>query len=548
MTGFLAWKHKMKDRPIHIKAVLFQLQATVVQQRPLAEKKLKAGIGCPLETPLIDYIQNLPKPAKRKQLLSDLEDLELKAASKLIPDAAFLETIPYLISKNLRLGIMSTISAKASRPILRSFRSIPAVDIEVIISRDELWQYASEANLIDIAAEKMDVAVENLLIVSSSASEIQAGQKAGAITVLVDPDRKSKPLALSSDFEIQNIQELKNIVRMGTPLPAGKLPNDLLGDFLNQFRVADPTVLINPGVGEDIAAVDIESEEVLVLKSDPITFATDAIGQYAVLVNANDIATSGANPRWFLTTLFFPCGTTASQIRYVVDELKVFCQRWRITLCGGHTEITDAVVRPIIAGMMAGTVSKRNLIDKRNLEKGDRVLFTKGVAVEGTALIAREFGERLRKMGMAAKEIDRCSRFLDNISVIAEAKIAAATLETSAMHDITEGGLATALEEMSIAGRHKIKIDMDKIPVFPETRKICDSLDIDPLGLIGSGSLLICCRKAGCEKLMADVRDAGIEIACIGEVMDIGQGVNAYKKNRPVSWPAFEVDEITKLF
>jgi hydrogenase maturation factor len=512
----------MKDRPIHIKAVLFQLLGTMVQPGQLAEKKLKAGIGCPLETPLIDYIQNLPKPAKRKQLLSDLEDLELKAAAKLIPDAAFLETFPYLISKNLRLGIRSTISAKASRHILRSFRS----------SRDELWQYTSEANLIDIAAEKMGVAVENLLIVSTSASEIQAGQKAGAITVLVDPDRKSKPLARSGDFDIQNIRELKNIVRMGTPLPAGKLPNDLLGDFLNQFQVTDPAVLINPGVGEDIAAVDIESKEVLVLKSDPITFATDAIGQYAVLVNANDIATSGANPKWFLTTLFFPCGTTASQIRYVVDELAAFCRRWRITLCGGHTEITE-----IIAGMMAGTVSKRNLIDKRNIEKGDRVLFTKGVAVEGTAIIAREFGERLKKMGMAAKEIDRCSRFLDDISVIAEAKIAAATPETSAMHDVTEGGLATALEEMSIAGRHKIKIDLDKIPVFPETRKICDSLDIDPLGLIGSGSLLICCRKMGYEKLMADVRDAGIEIACIGEVMDRGQGVNAYKKNRPVSWP-----------
>jgi hydrogenase maturation factor/phosphoglycolate phosphatase-like HAD superfamily hydrolase len=538
----------MKDRPIHIKAVLFQLQGTVVQQRQLAEKKLKAGIGCPLEIPLIDYIQNLPKPAKRKQLLSDLEDLELKAAAKLNPDAAFLETIPYLISKNLRLGTMSTMSAKAGRHILRSFRSIPSADMEVIISRDELWQYTPQANFIDMAAEKMDVAVENLLIVSTSASEIQAGQKAGAITVLVDPDRKSKPPALSSDFEIQNIRELKKIIRMGTPLPAGKLPNDLLGDFLNQFQIADPTVLIHPGVGEDIAAVDIESQEVLVLKSDPITFATDAIGQYAVLVNANDIATSGANPKWFLTTLFFPCGTTASQIRYVVDELKVFCQRWRITLCGGHTEITEAVVRPIIAGMMAGTVSRRNLIDKRNIEKGDRVLFTKRVAVEGTAIIAREFGERLRKTGMAAKEIDRCSRFLDNISVITEAKIAAATLETSAMHDVTEGGLATALEEMSIAGRHKIKIDLGKIPVFPETRKICNSLDIDPLGLIGSGSLLICCRKAGYKKLMADVRDAGIEIACIGEVMARGQGINAYKKNRPVSWPAFEVDEITKLF
>jgi hydrogenase maturation factor/beta-phosphoglucomutase-like phosphatase (HAD superfamily) len=538
----------MKDRPIHIKAVLFQLQGTVLQQSQLAEKKLKAAIGCPLGTTLFEFMQSLPKSAKRKQVLSDLEALELKTLAKLTPDAAFLETIPYLISNRLPLGIMSTVSRKASRQILRSFSAIPSTDIEVIISRDEFWQQGPEANLIDIAAEMMHVAVENLLIVSTSTSEIQAGQKAGAITVLVDQDRKSKPIALSRDFEIQSIRELTNIVRVGTPLPAGKLPNDLLRGLLDQFVSADPTVLINPGVGEDIAAVDIESKEVLVLKSDPITFATDAIGQYAVLVNANDIATSGADPKWFLTTLFFPPGTTASQIRHVVEELKVFCQRWDITLCGGHTEITDAVARPIIAGMMAGTVSKRDLIDKGNMEKGDRVLLTKGVAVEGTAIIAREFGERLKKMGIAAKEIDRSSRFLDNISVIAEAKIAAATPGTSAMHDVTEGGLATALEEMSIAGGHKIKIQQDKIPVFPETRKICGLLDIDPLGLIGSGSLLICCRKAGCKKLMANVRDAGIEIAHIGEIMDRGQGVNAYKKNRQVIWPAFEVDEITKLF
>ena len=179
----------------------------------------------------------------------------------------------------------------------------------------------------------MDVAVENLLIVSTSASEIQAGQKAGAITVLVDPHRKSKPIALSSDFEIKNIQELKNIVRMGTPLPAGKLPNDLLRDFLNQFVFADPTVLINPGVGEDIAAVDIESKEVLVLKSDPITFATDSIGQYAVLVNANDIATSGATPKWFSDHAFFPMrhyGVSNSTMwstnsRYFASDGVLFC-------------------------------------------------------------------------------------------------------------------------------------------------------------------------------------------------------------------------------
>jgi hydrogenase maturation factor/phosphoglycolate phosphatase-like HAD superfamily hydrolase len=538
----------MKNRPIHIKAILFHLSGTLVQQSQRTEIKLKAAIGCPLETAPIEYIQSLPKSGKRKQVFSDLEAWELKAVAKLNPDTAVVEIIQFLISKNLRVGIISTMSRKAVRQVLRPFRSIPSADIEVIISRAEFLQLTPEVNLIDIAAEKMNLAAKNLMIVAANASEIKAAQRTGAITVLMDPNQKSKPIALTRDFGIQNIQELKDIVRMGTPLPAGKLPNTLLRDFLDQFIFNDPSILINPGVGEDIAAVDIESKEVLVLKSDPITFATDSIGQYAVLVNANDIVTSGATPKWFLTTLFFPCGTTASQIQHVVEELKAFCQQWGIILCGGHTEITDAVARPIIAGMMAGTVSKHDLIDKRNMEKGDRIFLTKGVAVEGTAIIAREFGERLNKMGMTAKEIERCSLFLNNISVMAEAKIAAETRGTSAMHDVTEGGLATALEELSIAGSHKIKIYTDRIPVFPETQKISALLDIDPLGLIGSGSLLICCRKEGCDKLMAGIGNAGIEIACIGEVTERGHGVNAYRKNRRVSWPGFEVDEITKLF
>jgi hydrogenase maturation factor len=347
---------------------------------------------------------------------------------------------------------------------------------------------------------------------------------------------------------ISSFVELKNIVRLAIPLPTGKLPNDLLREFLDDFRFDDPSILINPGVGEDITAVDVEADQVLVLKSDPITFASDAIGQYAVLINANDIATSGAVPKWLLTTLLFPYGITASEIRQVVNELKEFCQQWDITLCGGHTEITDAVSRPVVAGMMAGTIARSNLIDKRNMKAGDKVLLTKKVAVEGTAIIAREFGERLKNLGISDAEIDKCRAFLSNISIIPEAKIAAQFSETTAMHDITEGGLATALEELSIAGGHRIRIDLETIPVFPETQQICRLFDIDPLGLIGSGSLLICCQKKGYGRLMAAIGHAGIEVTCIGEVMQKGKGIDARKHKKQVDWPCFEVDEITKLF
>jgi len=467
---------------------------------------------------------------------------------RLEPTSALLTASQYLISKNLRLGIISRSDIKTIRQDLRNCGFINEDDMEIIISRPEIMQHKSDADLIHGAAQKMKVAVDNVLFISPHLSEVRAVQRVGAITAWMRTGQNAGPAASTGDFEIENIFEIKDIARMGVPLPSGKLPNRLLHDFLNQFIFDDPSLLINPGVGEDIAAVDIESREVLVLKADPITFATDSIGQYAVLVNANDIATSGAIPQWFLTTLFFPCGTTPSQIQHVFEELKSFCRQWGITLCGGHTEITDAVNRPIVAGMMAGTVARRDLIDKRRMEKGDRVLLTKGVAVEGTAIIAREFGVRLKQLGMAAGKIDRCRQFLDNISIITEAKIAAATAGTSAMHDVTEGGLATALEELSMAGGRIIRVDTDNIPIYPQTQKICGLLDINPLGLIGSGSLLICCRSKDCKKLMEDIAAAGVEITPIGEVLEGGQGVRAYKRKKQVSWPAFEVDEITKLF
>jgi hydrogenase maturation factor len=197
--------------------------------------------------------------------------------------------------------------------------------------------------------------------------------------------------------------------------------------------------------------------------------------------------------------------------------------------------------------MMAGTVARHDLIDKRNMAPGDRVLLTKGVAVEGTAIIAREFADRLRNLGMADSEINSGRRFLARISIITEARIAAESRTVSAMHDVTEGGLANAAEELSIAGGYRIKIDMDTIPVFEETRKICRLLGIDPLGLIGSGSLLICCRQTGCESLMSSIRRAGIDVTCIGEVQEEGPGITAVKKAQPSRWPQFEVDEITRI-
>jgi hydrogenase expression/formation protein HypE len=498
----------MRNEAMHIKGVVFHLEGTLI------------------EAPSLDVTQiKTPSPG---------------------PDVEAV--LGYLRSKNIHLAIFSDDSLEAVKKKLENSSNIRISDFDTIISREQLQAHDGDVDLMALAAEKMKLSVRHVMVVTSDSVILPKVRDTGALTMFFDPLAQFEKKRIETDFYTSQLAELKHIIRQGIPLPPGKLPNDLLREYLNQFVFDDPSILINPGVGEDTAAVDVTSEEVLVLKSDPITFATDSIGQYAVLINANDIATSGAKPRWLLTTLLFPCGVTPYAIRNVINELKSFCRQWDITLCGGHTEITDAVTRPVVTGMMAGTVARHDLIDKRNMAPGDRILLTKGVAVEGTAIIAREFGERLKNLGMADSEIDSARQFLSRISIISEARIAAESRVVSAMHDVTEGGLANAAEELSIAGGYQIRIDVDAIPVFTETRRVCSLLGIDPLGLIGSGSLLICCRQTGCESLMAAIRGAGIDVACIGEVLEKGQGIIALKKAQRTSWPQFEADEITRLF
>ncbi len=383
-----------------------------------------------------------------------------------------------------------------------------------------------------------------VLLVSADGSLLKTAREAGMVTLRVGSTEDGPP----TDLTVPDLDGVVDAVRLGLPLSGGKFPNELLERHFTDFPFDDPSLIVQPAVGEDTAAVDIAADEVLVLKSDPITFAADAMGQYAVLVNANDIATAGARPRWMLTTLLFPPATTPSEVLLVMQELQQVSRQWGITLCGGHTEISDAVTRPVVVGVMAGTVTRAGLVDKADMRPGDRVYLTKAVAVEGTSIIARELAPRLEDLGVRTEEIDRCRDFLENISIIEEAALAARCGGVSAMHDVTEGGLATALRELAQAGGHRIRVNVERIPVFDETRRLCRLLGIDPLGLIGSGSLLICCRPDDADRLAADITAAGIRITEIGEVVDGKSGVEAFENGHPVPWPRFEVDEITKVF
>ena len=274
-------------------------------------------------------------------------------------------------------------------------------------------------------------------------------------------------------------------------MKAGKLPLELLSQLLDKVKIEDPRVVLGPTPGEDAALIDF-GDRYLVAKTDPITFATDLIGWYMVQVNANDLAVMGASPRWLLATLLLPQKTTADAAERIFDQLVEACDSLDISLVGGHTEITYGLPRPVAVGAMLGEVDKDKVVLTSGARPGDSIVLTKGIAIEGTALLAREASEQLQAAGVARDLLERSAQLLFNpgISVLKDAAIACETADVHSMHDPTEGGLATGLLEVATGAGVGLTIDVDRVNVLPECSAICKALDLDPMGLIGSGALL----------------------------------------------------------
>jgi hydrogenase maturation factor len=331
--------------------------------------------------------------------------------------------------------------------------------------------------------------------------------------------------------------------------PVGKLPQEDLLTLLRQQDLKDPRVILGPGLGHDAAVIDFGDRH-LVTKSDPITFATDEIGWYAAQVNANDIACLGAKPRWFVATVLLPeKKTDGALVETIFDQIHTGCVEVGAVLVGGHTEITYGLHRPIVVGAMFGDVHPDELVRSDGAQPGDVLLLTKGIAIEGTALLAREVRDRLADH-LDREQLDRAAGFLHDpgISVVQDAAVITAHGEVHAMHDPTEGGVATGLHEMLGAAGVGAVIDEAALPVLPETAAICEMLSLDPLGLIASGALLASVAPEDAEAITAGLADAGIKAAVIGEVQEAPAVVvkTADGDERPLR--RFARDEIARLF
>jgi hydrogenase maturation factor len=332
------------------------------------------------------------------------------------------------------------------------------------------------------------------------------------------------------------------------PLPAGKLPGEILSHLLGKFPVRDERVVLGPGIGRDTAAISFGGEMLLV-KTDPITFASDRAAHHLVHVNANDIACQGGTPRWLLVTALLPEGsTTPATAEAMFVELNHAAAGIGVSVIGGHAEITVGLDRPSLVGTMLGTTDAASLISPMRAKPGDRILMTRSAGIEGTALIANEFRSRLRG-GVDSAVIDRAANFLvePGISIPPEAAALTRAGAVSALHDPTEGGVATAIREIAEAAECGAVISLSAIPVAWETAEICGELGLDPIGLLSSGTLLAIVPAEHLDEAAVALDEAAVPFAWIGKLTPRDAGIKLRIEDHYVDLPSFVVDEVARL-
>jgi hydrogenase expression/formation protein HypE len=337
---------------------------------------------------------------------------------------------------------------------------------------------------------------------------------------------------------------------VGTRFPVGKLPSELLGRLLDRYRLEDERVVLGARVGEDAAVLDM-GDRYLVAKTDPITFATDQIGWYAVHVNANDLVTTGARPLWFLATVLLPEGDSdEALVEEILRQMHDSCKQLGVSLVGGHTEITYGLERPMVVGQMLGEVEKDRLVTTGGARVGDAVVLTKGIAIEGTAIIAREKEASLRERGYDDGFIARAQGYLQEpgISVFREARVASGSFAVHAMHDPTEGGLATGLREVALAAGVGMIVEEQQIEVLPESSLLCGEFGLDPLGTIASGALLLTLPAEQADLLVETLAAEGVLARVMGSIRPAEEGIRIRSGGVVRDLPSFPADEIVKVF
>jgi len=309
----------------------------------------------------------------------------------------------------------------------------------------------------------------------------------------------------------------------------------------------EPGVVLGASFGEDVALTQV-GDSILVSHVDPIVGAVADIGWLAVHVACNDIATTGVRPRWVLVLVLVPSIDDEALLEQIMRDAHRAARELEVAIVGGHSGYSSNLSRPLVAVTALGTAGKQPPVLSSGARVGDHVLVTKGLAVEGTAILAKDFADVAEQLGLNEEERSQARQLMGNVSVVPEA-LALAKNGATAMHDVTRGGLLETLLEIAQLSDVGIEVDTSQLPIAPIVARFADAFQFDPLRMISSGTLAVTLPAERLVAVHESLKDLGIPFADIGRVV-AGNGVRLLRGDTVTEYAEIrcEEDELARIW
>ncbi|HEY3210099.1 MAG TPA: AIR synthase family protein [Actinomycetota bacterium] len=313
----------------------------------------------------------------------------------------------------------------------------------------------------------------------------------------------------------------------------GKVTSEIFDRvILERLGAPDRDVLVGPHHGVDVGVVQVAPGVAMALTADPV-FVVPAYGWersawFAVHILASDASTSGLPLRWMTVDLNLPPELSDVDLGTLWKAYSKACEELGVAIVTGHTGRYDGCAWPMVGGATCIALGPDDAYVTPTMARpGDRIVVTKGAAIEATALFGATFPDRLaREVG--AEVAAAADALFDQMTVVPEARIAAAyglrDRGVTAMHDATEGGVIGGLAEVAAASEVGLRVELDAIPVRPEVRRVCDHAGMDPYISISEGTLIATVRPEHTKGYLSALESEGIEAAEVGEVLERERG------------------------
>lgn len=313
----------------------------------------------------------------------------------------------------------------------------------------------------------------------------------------------------------------------------GKISPAIFNELIfPRLGAPNKNILVGPQHGVDVGIARI-GDKAVSFTTDPVfivpEYGWERAAWFTLHIIASDSVTSGLKPAYLSIDLNLPMAMTRQQLETVWQVIHQECEKLGIAVITGHTARYENCHYPMVGGAtMVGVGELNEYVTPRFARPGDKIIITKGPAIEASGIFATMFPQVIeKKFGKAFSQ--KAEKIFYMMSVVEDAltaiKVGVRDDGVSALHDATECGIWGGLFEIAQAAATGVTVEKEKIVIADGVAEICDYMGIDPYASISEGTLIIACRPHKAEAVVKALSGKGIASSVVGELTGAEKGM-----------------------